>query len=71
MSGVEAVERDESGLVEKMSLDEMNRRLQHGWRSAKEEIMCPRCAEVRMVLLTTIHGKTSAFCQVCAKDWEL
>ena len=41
----------------------------NGWRSAGLERMCHGCGEDRLVTVTTIHGKTTAYCNVCSTHW--
>ena len=54
------------------SVAEWNRRLKDdGWRSAGDPRWCPRCQEERIVTLTTIFGKTTGYCGVCALTWDV
>jgi hypothetical protein len=43
-----------------------------GWRSeGRPEDPCPKCKQVGYVFYTTINGRTSGDCSVCAKSWPV
>ncbi len=52
-----------------LTVADLNARFGEGWRSAGLEKICPRCEESRMVIATTIHGRTDYFCEVCSFAW--
>ncbi len=54
------------------AVKEWNARFADGWRSAPEhDVECPKCEQPRMVTMTTIHGTTRAYCNICAFMWDV
>lgn len=52
---------------------ELNRKFKDdGWRSAPHpEIPCEKCKQERCIVLSTIHGRTTAACDCCGHHWEI
>lgn len=43
-----------------------------GWRSeGKPEEPCPKCKQCGYVVHTTIYGRTSGDCSICAHSWRI
>ena len=41
-----------------------------GWRSARDPVPCQRCGDDRQTDVTTIHGRTTFYCNTCGHHWE-
>jgi hypothetical protein len=53
------------------AVQEWNRRLLDGWRSAyAPHLACPKC-QAEGIMLTTIYGTTKGTCAACEHVWEI